>query len=522
MNEMPRPTFRKTFRSEASGLDFGEETLYLPKKVSCGTPTLQDMMKAFVQYEQKNEPKNQLNLFNDAEEANDVTEKQLSPIFTKKTISNKINNSKGDSDDSSFSMEFDELVKKAPKFDSTTEINDIGSVYQPKSISKPASRYQPNRVTFNENHSASDINTQNLNIFFSKQKNIEFDVTDEQQPFQSSNLLSVSSLNKRRLSRTNVDTFFKSTHVIDPIQVSLPIKVNQVPTSKYINQLKSMTAELKSITKDLRKAISVKLNEIADEPPEIMLKYPNLTSDQTAGIIQSISTMKEFYSNVSTAHCLERLLEVDKTAQSEVLKLSNVVNPLKATIGKAQNQLGTKRFTRDDVLKICNDIENQKNQKSDEEYKILYNLLVSSIPFKVNSILTKRDTPSVTITNGSKVERTNSTSANDFYTDISIANRNMKLITEIREITKMVPHVIFDGRSLTFLISSDRKKLRFAVNLRIPDQYPWMKLILVAVRADFGVTENDGRNYIANVLGQIQLGPKQIKRFVDTLINKYC
>lgn len=520
-DEMPRPTLKKSFRLENSGLDFGEDTLYLSKKVSCGTPTLKDMMKEYQQYEQKETNVKTVLSISELSPANPRKNDTFSPVFN--TNKDKRNNfDDDDSDDSHLSEKFDELLKKAPKFDSISEIQDFGSVFQPKPNIKPESRYQSNRVTFNERHEGSDINTQNLNIFFSKQRNIDFnDITGEQMQFQGNSLLSNSALNKRRLSRTNVDTFFKSTHITDPVSASIAVQENSLPTTKYATQLKSVTAELKQATKELRRAVADKENAFADDPPQIMLKYPNMSSEETAKILQSIATIKEYHSNMATSHCLEYLVSIEKSLADESTNLDKVINPLKSAVSKATSLLGTKRFTRDDAIKMVNDLENKKTGKTDEQYKFMYNTLVNSIPFKVNSIFTNRNTPSVTITRGATVERSNTTKSDDLYAEIAQKSRQKKMINEIREITSLVPHVMFDGRNLSFIIVSDKKKLRFCVTLRIPDGYPWIKLIFIGVRADFGITDVEAREYISSYFSKLQLGPNQIKNFVNALIKKY-
>ena len=574
MFDQPKSVHIKTQKRNFGALDLQENTLIVsnhnllkrPK-----TPDLNDYLKEyFDEYENRQNDTFTTASFADLSpfqaSAKNAKPSSLLMEETPTKPRGKENYNRQVLDDTQFTKEIDDMMNQAQKLNfSITGETELIPRFQ-KRDPAPQKTTPRTRVTFVAENDTNEINTVRLNDFFStkKEKLIDFDNVDKTeepfsilkkpaqkepqrkplqrfnpfeghekkqqektQPFsvnRGSFLLTqnLSTSTLTHISVSNIDKFMSVTGLNNPVKYSTVLDINgsvsqqlQVLFEQQISTLKQKNSELQQISSSV-------IDEMTENTPALMVDFLSMSQQESSQIKEKLQTLKQQYSNEAITELLENEIELERMWFTQQQQIAQISSPLKAALKKSTDQSLKLHYTEKDLKKKQAEIAKQKSKKEDCVNKRNYEDMVSLLPFKVKNLRTKTDVPKVTISEKSgKRTTSNTNTAKPIYLKVAQNARNQQLKNEINELLTIAPDLLFDGKILSFIISSSNPSvIRFAVTVRVPPSYPWCKLQVLGVRQD--IVSTDVLPTVKSIASNLTIGPNVLTNFYHTLISTFC
>ena len=477
-------------------------------------------------------------------------------------------------DDAQFTKEVDDMINRAQKlnFSITGETELIPRPQKRDSI--PQKTTPRNRVTFAAGNDTNEINTVRLNDFFSAKKDelIDFDnveKTEEQisilkkptqrelqrkplqriNPYESHERKSQQQQQSQQQERTqafsvsrgsflltqnlststlphisvsNIDKFMSVTGLNNPVKYSTMLDITGSVSNQLYALFEQKISELKQRNGELKRINSSVIDEMTENTPALMVDFLSMSQQESSQVKEKLQTLKQQYSNEAITELLENEIELERMWFTQQQQIAQISSPLKTALKKSTDQSLKLHYTEKDLKNKQAEIARQKSKKEDCINKRNYEDLLSILPFKVKNLRTKTEVPKATITEKSgKRTTTNTNTAKPILMKVAQNTRNQQLKNEINELLTVAPDLLFDGKILSFLISSTNPSvIRFAVTVRIPPSYPWCRLQVLAVRQD--IVSSDVTTTVKNIAANLPFGPNLLLNFYHTLNSTFC
>ena len=562
----------RTQKRNFGALDLQENTLVVSSHDLIKrprTPDLNDYLKEyFDEYENKQNSTFTTASFNDFSSFSTARNVKPSSFFMEETPSKprgKENINLQLVDGSPFTKQIDDIIQLGPKIDfSISGETEIVPNFS-KRETAPQRTTPRARVTFNENDT-NEAYTMKLNDFFAKQKDalIDFNSVEKTEETNTTSILkkpllkpsnTTNTIQRKPLQRispvqfekqyspsrgsvlltqnlststithispSNIDKFMSITGINSSVNYKCSIDVNGPVSNQLMALFEQHMTFLQQSNKELQKETSNIIDAMTENTPALMVNFLAMNQKESSEIKQTLIKLKELYTNEAISQILQGEIEIERMWLSQQQMQANLYTQLKAALKKSTDQSMMIHYTENDLKQKQAEIQRQKSQKEDIDSKKKYEHLLSILPFKVNNLKTKIDTPRVTYTekNGKRAT-SNTPTAKPIYIRIAEKTRKAQFDKEIRELLTIAPDMIYDGKTLSFLITETvPSTIRFAVTVRIAPSYPWCRLHVVAIRQD--IVPSDVSETVRNTAASINMGPNMILRFYHKLHSVFC
>ena len=185
----------------------------------------------------------------------------------------------------------------------------------------------------------------------------------------------------------------------------------------------------------------------------------------------------------------------------------------------AVQRQSTPSTAMDDVDEIIEQLK--QTRTTDNQNDERYGQLRSTLPFKVTKLVTRTPSPSVSAICGGERITMKEVTGDLLHARIANDQRYKRFRAEFLELMKIAPDIMFVDEMLSFVVSTEKLGMRFAVVLKVPSYYPWCLCTVSSIRVDFGATLDETLKTVNGIASSISMGDKWLTRFVRALFDHF-